>query len=190
MNTRCKWVTSEPLYIKYHDEEWGVPVYDDRKLFEMLCLEGAQAGLSWWSILQRRENYREAFDNFEAEVIALYQEDKVEELMSNTGIIRNRRKIQSVIKNAQSYLRIKEQYGSFSTYIWNFVNREPIINNWTLQSEVPATTPLSVKMSKQLKKDGFSFVGPTICYSFMQAVGLVDDHIASCFCSAKKTSLK
>ena len=182
---RCKWVTNKPLYIKYHDEEWGVPVYDDRKLFEMLCLEGAQAGLSWWSILQRRENYQKAFDNFEAEVIALYKEDKVEELMNNKGIIRNRRKIQSFIQNAQAFIRIKEQHGSFTTYIWNYVNGESISNKWTLQSEVPATTPLSEKMSKQLKKDGFSFVGPTICYSFMQAVGMVNDHISSCFCSTK-----
>lgn len=182
---RCEWVTKEELYIEYHDKEWGVPVYDDRKLFEMLCLEGAQAGLSWWTILKKRENYKEAFDNFEAEKIVKYTEEKLEQLMQDKGIVRNRRKIESVVTNAKAFLKIREECGSFSNYIWKFVDNKPIINSWGSIGEVPASNELSDKMSKQLKKDGFKFVGSTICYSFMQAVGMVNDHTTECFCYTK-----
>ncbi|WP_449443307.1 DNA-3-methyladenine glycosylase I [Ureibacillus acetophenoni] len=179
---RCDWVTKEPLYIEYHDKEWGVPVFDDRQLFEMICLEGAQAGLSWWTILQKRENYRQAFDNFEAEKIVQYSDEKIQELLQNPGIVRNRLKVQSVISNAKAFLKIQDEYGSFSNYIWKFVDHKPIVNEWKTIKEVPATTEISDKMSKQLKKDGFKFVGSTICYSFMQAVGMVNDHTVECFC--------
>lgn len=148
---RCDWVTKEPLYIEYHDKEWGVPVYDDKKLFEMLCLEGAQAGLSWWTILQKRENYREAFDQFDAEKIAQYTEEKLQTLKENPGIVRNKLKIQSVVTNAQSFLRIQKEYGSFSNYIWGFVDHKPIINEWKSIKEVPVTTEISDRMSKKLK---------------------------------------
>ena len=182
MIKRCTWVeTKEPLYIEYHDKEWGVPVYDDRILFEMLCLEGAQAGLSWWNILQKRENYREAFDQFEAEKIVLYTDEKLQSLAENKGIVRNKLKIKSVVTNAKAFLKIQEEYGSFSNYIWSFVDHRPIINNWGTE-EIPTSNEISDKMSKQLKKDGFKFVGSTICYSYMQAVGMVNDHIAECFC--------
>ncbi|KGR77083.1 DNA-3-methyladenine glycosylase I [Ureibacillus sinduriensis] len=179
---RCGWVTKEPLYIEYHDKEWGVPVYDDRKLFEMLCLEGAQAGLSWWTILQKRENYREAFDQFDAEKIVHYTEEKLQALKENPGIVRNKLKIQSVVTNAQIFLRIQKEYGSFSNYIWDFVDHQPIINEWKSMKEVPVTTEISDQMSKKLKKEGFKFVGSTIMYSFMQAVGMVNDHILECCC--------
>lgn len=182
---RCEWKTEEDLYIEYHDKEWGVPVYDDRKLFEMLCLEGAQAGLSWWTILKKRENYKKAFDNFEAEKIVKYKEEKLEKLMEDKGIVRNRRKIESVVTNAKAFLEIQKQYGSFSNYIWSFVDNKSIINSWKSMKEVPASTEISDKMSKQLKKDGFKFVGSTICYSFMQAVGMVNDHTTDCFCYTK-----
>ncbi len=183
MKNRCEWVVGkEPLYREYHDNEWGVPVYDDRLLFEMLCLEGAQAGLSWWTILQKRENYKKAFDNFEAEKIVLYSEEKLQQLKENTGIVRNRLKIQSVVTNAQAFLKIQKEYGSFSNYIWSFVDNEPIINHWKTIKDVPGTTEISDKMSKKLKNDGFKFVGSTICYSFMQAVGMVNDHTLECFC--------
>lgn len=179
---RCKWVNKEPLYIAYHDHEWGKPVYDDRHLFEMLCLEGAQAGLSWWTILQKRENYRKAFDNFEAEKIVQYSEEKIQSLIENAGIVRNKLKIRSVVTNANAFLRIREEYGSFSNYIWNFVDHTPIVNRWESVTDVPVTTEISDRMSKQLKKDGFKFVGGTICYSYMQAVGMVNDHTLDCFC--------
>lgn len=182
MVNRCAWVTKEQLYIDYHDKEWGVPVYDDRHLFEMLCLEGAQAGLSWWTILQKRENYRKAFDNFDAQKIVCYTEEKLEALRQDAGIVRNRLKIQSVVTNAEAFLRIQKEYGSFSNYIWGFVDHTPIINHWKTISEVPASNELSDKMSKRLKKDGFKFVGSTICYSFMQAVGMINDHTLDCFC--------
>lgn len=190
MIKRCDWVTEENLYIEYHDKEWGVPVYDDRKLFEMLCLEGAQAGLSWWIILQKRENYKKAFDNFEPEKIVKYTDEKLKSLMEYKGIVRNRRKIESVVTNAKSFLEIQSKYGSFSNYIWKFVDNTPIINSWNSIKEVPSSNELSDKMSKQLKKDGFKFVGSTTCYSFMQAVGMVNDHITECFChpsSSKET---
>lgn len=184
---RCDWVSKEPLYMEYHDKEWGVPVYDDQKLFEMLCLEGAQAGLSWWTILQKRENYREAFDQFDAEKIVQYTEEKLLALKENPGIVRNKLKIQSVVTNAQNYLRIQKEYGSFSNYIWGFVDHQPIINEWRSIKEVPVTTELSDAMSKKLKKDGFKFIGSTICYSYMQAVGMVNDHILECFCHPSRS---
>ncbi|MGE7793915.1 DNA-3-methyladenine glycosylase I [Lysinibacillus fusiformis] len=180
---RCSWVKlDQPLYVDYHDKEWGVPVYDDQHLFEMLCLEGAQAGLSWWTILQKREGYREAFDQFDAKKIILYSEDKLLELHQDTRIVRNKLKIASVVTNANAFLQIQEKYGSFSKYIWGFVDHQPIINEWLSMAEVPVTTDRSDRMSKQLKKDGFKFVGSTICYSFMQAVGMVNDHITDCCC--------
>ncbi|BAK16657.1 3-methyladenine DNA glycosylase [Solibacillus silvestris StLB046] len=180
---RCSWVKlDEPIYVKYHDEEWGVPVYDDRKLFEMLCLEGAQAGLSWLTILKRREGYLAAFDQFDAEKIVQYDEEKLEALRNDERIIRNRLKIKSVVTNAESFLAIQKQYGSFSNYIWSFVDGKPMINSWESFGQVPITTEISDRMSKQLKKDGFKFVGSTICYSYMQAVGMVNDHTANCHC--------
>lgn len=182
MLKRCKWVTEDPLYIDYHDTEWGVPVYDDRLLFEMLCLEGAQAGLSWWVILKKREHYKKVFDNFEAEKITNYKEDKLMSLIADEGIVRNQLKINSVVSNAKAFLRIKEEYGTFAKYIWSFVDGKPIINHWETSKDVPVSTEISDKMSKQLKKDGFKFVGTTICYSYMQAVGMVNDHTKECFC--------
>lgn len=182
MSKRCAWVTKEPLYIEYHDKEWGVPVYDDRLLFEMLCLEGAQAGLSWWTILQKRENYRKAFDHFEAEKIVEYTDEKLQLLIENKGIVRNRLKIKSVVTNAKAFLKIQKEYGSFSNYIWGFVDHKPIVNHWEAGKEVPVSNAISDKMSKQLKKDGFKFVGSTICYSYMQAVGMINDHTLECFC--------
>ncbi|MGE7981929.1 DNA-3-methyladenine glycosylase I [Solibacillus sp. NPDC093137] len=180
---RCSWVKlDEPVYVKYHDDEWGVPVYDDRKLFEMLCLEGAQAGLSWLTILKRREGYLAAFDQFDAEKIVQYEEEKLEALRNDERIIRNRLKIKSVVTNAESFLAIQRQYGSFSNYIWSFVDGKPVINSWESSAQVPITTETSDRMSKQLKKDGFKFVGSTICYSYMQAVGMVNDHTTNCHC--------
>jgi DNA-3-methyladenine glycosylase I len=179
--TRCSWVTDDPLYITYHDEEWGVPTYDDRVLFEFLILEGAQAGLSWLTVLKRRENYRICFDHFDALKIARYDEKKVAELMINPGIIRNKLKIDSTIGNAKAYLKIKAEKGSFSHYIWQFVDGNPIKNHWKSHKQVPASTIISDKMSKDLKKCGFKFVGTTICYAYMQAVGMVNDHITDCF---------
>ncbi|WP_082233150.1 DNA-3-methyladenine glycosylase I [Halobacillus massiliensis] len=178
---RCAWVTNEPLYVEYHDKEWGIPVYEDKKLFEMLCLEGAQAGLSWWTILQKRENYRKAFEQFEPEKIALYSDEKIRTLLENKGIIRNKLKVKSVVTNAKAYLAIQKEYGSFSNYIWSFVDHTPIVNHWETIKDVPVSNELSEKMSKQLKKDGFKFVGPTICYSYMQAVGMINDHTLNCF---------
>jgi DNA-3-methyladenine glycosylase I len=179
--SRCVWVNDDPLYVDYHDQEWGEPLYDDQRLFEFLILEGAQAGLSWITILRKRENYREAFDNFNAEKIARYSNKKIIQLLDNPGIIRNKLKIESAINNAQHYLKILEMHGSFSDYIWQFVNGEPIINSWKNSAQVPSKTPVAEKMSKQLQKQGFKFVGPTICYAFMQAVGMVNDHTSDCF---------
>jgi DNA-3-methyladenine glycosylase I len=191
MIKRCTWVTTkEPLYIQYHDKEWGVPVYDDRLLFEMLCLEGAQAGLSWWTILQKRENYRQAFDNFEAEKIVHYTDEQLQLLKENTGIVRNKLKIQSVVTNAKAFLKIQQEYGSFSSYIWSFVNNKPIVLDWETVSEIPISTEISNNMSKRLKKDGFKFVGGTICYSYMQAVGMVNDHTLECFCHSSNVNSK
>lgn len=177
---RCGWAKND-LSISYHDTEWGVPCRDDGKLFEFLILEGAQAGLSWDTVLRKRENYRAAFDNFDAEKVARYDALKVESLLQNEGIIRNRLKIASAIQNAQSYLKITDEFGSFDAYIWRFVDGKPFKNSWKNLSEIPAKTEISDRMSKDLKKRGFNFVGSTICYSFMQAVGLVNDHDFQCF---------
>jgi DNA-3-methyladenine glycosylase I len=179
--TRCAWVSDDPLYVDYHDQEWGKPIYDDRLLFEFLILEGAQAGLSWLTILKRRENYRRCFDHFNVEKIARYDDEKCKNLLANPGIIRNRLKIQSVITNAQAYLAVNQEYQHFSDYIWQFVDGKPIQNHWKSHNQVPANTVISDKMSKDLKKRGFKFVGTTICYAFMQAVGMVNDHLVCCF---------
>lgn len=178
---RCGWVTTDEIYIKYHDEEWGEPVHDDRLLFEFLNLEGAQAGLSWLTVLKKRERYQEVFDHFDAEVIVRYDDSKIQELLNDKGIIRNRLKINAVITNARAFLKVKEEFGSFDEYIWSFVNHESIINHWPALEEVPATSAISDAMSKDLKKRGFKFVGSTICYAYMQAVGMVNDHILTCF---------
>lgn len=179
---RCPWVDlSKPDYVAYHDEEWGVPVHDDRKLFEFVVLESAQAGLSWYTILRKREGYRQAFDNFDAEKIARYDDAKVQELLTNPGIIRNRLKIQSTITNAQSFLNIQAEFGSFDAYLWQFVDGKPKVNVWHTLAECPATTPESDAMAKDLKKRGFKFMGSTVCYAHMQATGMVNDHLLSCF---------
>lgn len=183
--TRCDWAVSDPLLEAYHDNEWGIPSYDDRYLFEMLTLEGAQAGLSWLTILRKREGYRDAFENFQIESIAEFDEQKTQSLYRHPGIIRNKLKIQSVVSNARSTMQIVEEYGSFSDYVWQFTDRRVINNQWKDPGEVPASTPISEKMSTQMKKDGFKFVGPTICYSFMQAAGLVNDHVTSCYRNKK-----
>lgn len=178
---RCAWANSSTLYLDYHDTEWGVPVHEDRKLFEFLILEGAQAGLSWSTILNKRQGYLQAFDNFEAINIANYSDGKVQELLANPAIVRNRLKIQAAIQNARSFLKAKDQCGSFDAYIWQFVEGKPKQNNWRTLQEIPATTIESDAMSKELKKLGFTFVGSTICYAFMQAVGMVNDHTVDCF---------
>jgi DNA-3-methyladenine glycosylase I len=177
--TRCAWVNDDALYIDYHDREWGVPIYDEQRLFEFLVLEGMQAGLSWLTILKKRENYRACFDNFQAEKIVNYKQKKIDALLKNPGIIRNRLKIQAIIVNAQSFLRVKDEYGSFADYIWSFVDHKPIQNH--LIQKTPTTTAISDRLSKELKKRGFKFVGSTICYAFMQAVGMVNDHTTNCF---------
>ncbi len=178
---RCGWAGSDPLYIEYHDTEWGVPVIDDRTLFEFLILEGAQAGLSWVTILRKRENYRKAFDNFEALKIAAYTEEKINQLINNPGIIRNRRKIEAAVLNAQAFLKIQKEFGSFANYLWSFVQNKPIQNNWENLKEVPVLTNESQSLSGDLQKRGFKFVGPTICYALMQAIGMVNDHTVDCF---------
>lgn len=182
MKKRCGWVTDDLIYIDYHDQEWGRPLYDDQRLFELLCLEGAQAGLSWLTILKRREAYREAFDHFDPEIISTYNEEKIQTLIENDKIIRNKLKIRSVVTNAEAYLKIIENGQSFSDYLWQFVDGEAIQNHRTDSEDVPAQTEKSQAMSKQLKKDGFKFVGPTSCYAFMQASGMVNDHVTDCFC--------
>lgn len=179
LNKRCEWCGTDPIYVKYHDEEWGKPVYDDQKLFAKLILDGAQAGLSWITILKKRDNYYKAFDQFDAEKIARYDEEKVQELLQNEGIVRNKLKIRSTITNAQAYLDIQEKEG-FSDFLWNYVDGEPIVNEWNHYTEAPAKTELSTTLSKDLKKKGFKFVGPTIVYAFMQAVGMVNDHVIHC----------
>ncbi len=178
---RCGWVNDDPLVIEYHDKEWGVPVHDDRRLFEFLILEGAQAGLSWTTILRKRENYRRAFDDFDPIKVASYDNWKVEELLADASIVRNRRKIEASIDNARAFLDIQEEFGSFDSYIWKFVGGKPIRNEWKKWAEIPAETPESRRMSLDLGKRGFKFVGPTICYAFMQAVGMVNDHTVDCF---------
>lgn len=178
---RCSWAGDDPLYQAYHDEEWGVPVHDDRVLFEFLLLEGAQAGLSWITILRKRENYRRLFDGFDAERIAGYDEAKIAALLQDSGIVRNRLKVRSAVSNAQAFLAVREELGSFDAFIWDFVDGRPIKNHWASMAQVPASTPHSDRMSKELKRRGFRFVGSTICYAYMQAVGMVDDHITGCF---------
>lgn len=181
MLRRCKWAYNDGLMTKYHDNEWGVPQHDDTVLFEFLTLEGMQAGLSWSTILKKRENYRIALDDFNYIKISEYNESKLERLLQNSGIIRNRLKIQSIITNSKAFIRVRREYGSFDNYIWNYVNNFPILNTWKSLDELPSRTELSVKISKDLKKRGFKFVGSTIMYAFMQAVGLVNDHIVDCF---------
>ncbi len=178
---RCPWSISDPLYIKYHDEEWGVPLHDDKKIFEFLILEGAQAGLSWLTVLKKRENYRKAFDGFDYKKIANYDNNKIKTLIEDPGIIRNRLKINSVVINAMAFIKVQEEFGSFDSYIWQFVNNNPIKNKWSSMTQVPSHTNESDRMSKDLLKRGFKFVGSTISYSHMQATGMVNDHITSCF---------
>jgi DNA-3-methyladenine glycosylase I len=177
---RCPWPTTEPS-IAYHDEEWGVPLHDDRRLFEFLILEGAQAGLSWSTILNKRENYRRAFDRFDARKVAEYDARKVKELLANPGIVRNRLKVAAAIQNAKLFLVVQKEFGTFDAYIWSFVGGKPLQNRFRSMKQVPARTPESDAMSKDLQKRGFKFVGSTICYAFMQAVGMVNDHLVSCF---------
>ena len=178
---RCGWCSSSDLYKKYHDEEWGVPVYEDQKLFEFLILETFQAGLSWITILKKRENFRKAFDQFDYQKIAQYNDDKILELLQDSGIIRNKLKVYSAVTNAQAFIKVQEKFGSFSNYIWAFTNEEPIQNNRQSLQEVPSTTPLSDVISKDLKKRGFKFVGSTVVYAHMQATGMVDDHVVNCW---------
>ncbi len=179
--TRCGWVNDDTLYIAYHDEEWGVPVYDDRRLYEMLVLEGAQAGLSWYTILRKRGSYRRAFDGFDPERVARYDERKVASLLQDPGIVRNRLKVNAAIGNARAWLDLHESGVRFSDFLWEFTGGEPVVNQWNRLEDIPAATPASEAMSKALKKLGFRFVGPTICYAFMQAVGMVNDHTTTCF---------
>ncbi len=178
---RCEWCLKDDLYKDYHDSVWGVPVHDDTLLFEFLNLEGAQAGLSWYTVLKKKENYKKAFANWDAKKIARFSDKKIAKLLQDPGIIRNRLKVNAVVTNAKAFLKIQKEFGSFDKYIWQFVDYKTIVNHWKSMEEVPAKTPESDRMSKQLKKDGFKFVGSTICYAYMQAVGLVDDHVASCW---------
>jgi len=180
-NKRCWWCGDDPLYQAYHDNEWGVPVHDERDLFEFLCLEGAQAGLSWITILRKREHYRLVFDQFDVHKIARYDETKIAALLGDAGIVRNKLKVNGFVKNARAYLALRDQGLSLNDYLWDFVDGEPIQNNWHSPQQVPANTPASDAMAKDLKKRGFTFVGTTICYAFMQAAGLVNDHLSSCY---------
>ena len=179
--TRCAWPGDDALMREYHDREWGVPLHDERKLFEFLVLEGAQAGLSWLTVLRRREGYRAAFDGFDFELVADYGEAEVERLLGDTGIIRNRAKVRSAIRNAQAFIEVRKEHGSFDQFVWQFVDGEPRRNAFTSMDEIPAETDQSRAMSKELKRAGFNFVGPTICYAHMQATGMVNDHLVSCF---------
>jgi len=181
MENRCEWCLKDDLYRDYHDKEWGVPVYDDRVLFEFLILEGVQAGLSWHTVLKKRENYRKAYDNFDPVKVAAYDKQKVGELLQNEGLVRNKLKIAASITNAQRFLEVQKEFGSFSNYIWGFVDHKPIVNQFKSMKEIPATTPLSDQISKDLKKRGFKFVGSTIIYAHIQATGMVNDHVVSCF---------
>lgn len=180
MPTRCQWATSD-LMVDYHDREWGAPLHDDQKLFELLMLEGAQAGLSWEIVLRKRESYREAFDHFDARKMAGYGQDRIAELLQNPGIVRNRLKVAAFVQNAGAYLDIQNRFGSFDAYLWSFVDGHPVRNSWRDLSEVPAKTDLSERLSADLKRSGFKFVGSTICYAFLQAAGLVNDHVITCF---------
>ncbi|MBL3593437.1 MAG: DNA-3-methyladenine glycosylase I [Synergistaceae bacterium] len=181
MTVRCPWAGTDPLYVAYHDEEWGVPLREDRKLFEFLLLEGAQAGLSWITILRKREAYRKAFSGFDAEAVAAFGEGDIARLLEDRAIVRNRRKIESAVTNARAFLAVVEERGSFSSFLWDFVDGRPIRNRWRTVDEIPPSTPLSEKLSRELKSRGFAFVGPTLCYAFMQATGMVNDHLLSCF---------
>ena len=186
---RCEWANSSELMRKYHDEEWGTPTRDDQVLFEFLVLEGAQAGLSWSTVLKKREAYRKAMDGFDPRKIASYGEQKISELLQNPRLIRNRRKMESAVQNARAFMQVQKEFGSFSKYIWGFVDGKPIVNKWTMMKDLPAETELSRKISKELRKRGFNFVGPIIIYAYMQAIGMVDDHMTDCFKynSAEKT---
>jgi DNA-3-methyladenine glycosylase I len=179
--TRCPWPKDDPLYLKYHDEEWGVPVHDDRKLFEFLVLEGAQAGLSWITILRKREAYRKAFDNFDVKKVAKYDRRKIAKLMKDAGIVRNRLKIESAVHNAKLFMAVQKELGSFDSYMWQFVGGKPIVNHWRTIKEIPCKSAESDAMSKDLKARGFKFVGTLICYAHMQAVGMINDHLVECF---------
>ena len=181
MTARCPWAGPDPLYREYHDAEWGVPVHDDRHFFEMLVLEGAQAGLAWITILRKRQGYRDAFDDFDPAAVAGYGRRRVAALLENPAIVRNRRKIESAVGNARAFLRVQDEQGSFDRYVWGFVDGRPRRNRWRTLEEVPAETPESRSLSRDLKRRGFRFVGPTICYAFMQATGLVNDHLVGCF---------
>lgn len=178
---RCPWCGDDPLYVKYHDEVWGVPEHNDRKLFAKLCLDGAQAGLSWITILRKEKNYYKAFDNFDAKKIAKYNQKKIDELLNNPGIVRNKLKVNAFITNAHAYLAVQKEFGSFDKYLWQFSDFKTIHNKFKSLKEVPAKTPLAEEISKDLKKRGFKFVGPTIVYAFMQAIGMVNDHLVDCF---------
>lgn len=178
---RCKWCEKDPLYIKYHDTEWGVPVHDDQKLFECLLLETFQAGLSWITVLRKRENFRNAFDHFDYHKIAFYDEGKIQELLQDTGIVRNKLKVRAAVSNAKAFMEVQKEFGSFDKYIWSFVDGNPIQNHWASTKELPATTEISDILSKDLKKRGFKFVGSTIVYAHMQATGMVNDHTKDCF---------
>jgi DNA-3-methyladenine glycosylase I len=178
---RCPWCGTDPLYTRYHDEEWGVPVHDDRKLFEMLTLEGAQAGLSWITILRKQEHYRAAFDNFAVPRIVHYDKKKIGALLKNSGIVRNRLKIESTVSNAKAFILVQKEFGSFDAYVWQFVGGKPIRHSFRSLKQIPPTTSESNALSKDLKRRGFRFVGPTICYAFMQAVGMVNDHVRTCY---------
>lgn len=182
MKTRCAWVNSDPLYIEYHDKEWGRPIYDEEKLFELLVLEAMQAGLSWFTVLKKRENFRRCFDDFSVARVAHYDQQKFDELLNDSGIIRNKLKIRAAIINAQMILKMRQEGEDFSTYIWSFVEGNPIKNHWQNIQQLPAKTAISDAMSKDLKKRGFKFIGSTICYAFMQATGMVHDHTVDCFC--------
>jgi DNA-3-methyladenine glycosylase I len=181
MKKRCEWAGSEPLYATYHDTEWGVPLHDDRKLFEFLILDGAQAGLSWITILKKRQNYRQAFDHFDPAKVARYGPRKIKALLSNNGIVRNKLKIEAAIENARAFVAVQKEFGSFDAYIWQFTGGETKKNAWKTGAEIPAQSEESVAMSKDLKRRGFKFVGPTICYAFMQAAGMINDHTVDCF---------
>ena len=181
MKNRCEWCGDDPLYTSYHDEEWGVPLHDDQKLFELLILEGAQAGLSWITVLRKRDNYRLAFDNFVPEIVASYGEDRIAALLQNPGIIRNKLKINSAVTNARAFIEVQKEFGSFNSYIWSFTSGRTIQNRFSSLAEIPATSPESDAMAANLKKRGFKFCGSTICYAYMQSIGMVNDHLTDCF---------
>jgi DNA-3-methyladenine glycosylase I len=185
---RCQWAQSDPLYIKYHDEEWGVPVHDDQKIFEFLVLESAQAGLSWITILRKRENYRKAFAGFDPRKVAKFNEGKIRSLLKDAGIIRNELKVRAAVNNAQRFLEVQKEFGTFAEYMWGFVKHKPQVNRRKKLSEIPAKTPISEAFSKDLKKRGFKFLGPTVVYAHMQALGMVNDHLTSCHCYIKKAN--